>query len=192
MNTNKPETSIAEVSSDASVSAVAVETAEAAVFEAVKEVGTVIEGAEPKTEEAPKISKNQLKRLRKEQKWEANKEARTELRKQKRQEKKVRIRETKLKALEEATSEPAEGIEVKRRKPFVQVQSGIKAVVDLDFVTYMLPKELQSVVTQVGRCYTANRTAERNIDITFTSFSDTWKGEMHRKFPDHGNWKTVP
>lgn len=146
------------------------------------------------------LSKNQQKKLKRQAEWEAKADERKAFRKKKREIRKNNKKERKL-AEKEANAnntESSETLECKKVRFPDQEDAGISVIIDLDFVSYMrnlmkltrVEKELPSVVTQVGRCYTANRTFQKRVSLSVTSFNDVWKQLTLKKFPDYDKWRT--
>lgn len=53
-----------------------------------------------------------------------------------------------------------------------------------------MPKELPSIITQIGRCYTANRSIHKNVLLNILSFDQAWELETLKRFPTYKNWKS--
>ena len=135
------------------------------------------------------ISKNAMKRLIKEQKWAATAGDRQEARKVK----KLALKERK--ALEKAspiTNENTTEPERKRFRRDTQVDSGISVIIDLDFESYMTPKELVSTVSQLGHCYSANNTKfQKILDFSVCSFGNALKSLLLTRHCHYINWKHI-
>ncbi|CAM1503803.1 Fc.00g013940.m01.CDS01 [Cosmosporella sp. VM-42] len=136
---------------------------------------------------APPLSKNALKRMRKDQEWEAGKDERRKKRKEKRQERRIKKRDER-KAL------VAQGLNPWANSPRKQasVNVPISLVLDCEFEEYMMEKEIISLGSQVTRSYSENRTAKFRTHL----YVSGWKGKLHDRFRDvledkHKNWKGI-
>jgi tRNA (guanine9-N1)-methyltransferase len=133
------------------------------------------------------MSKNALKRLRKQQQWEAGKEDRKQKRKDSRVARKVRKRE-------ERDALIAQGIDPyadKKQKP-PSVNVPISLIFDCDFEQYMRDKELISLGSQITRSYSENKNAKFRTHI----YVSNWKGKLAERFHQiledkHHNWKGI-
>ena len=158
--------------------------------------------AVPVTEDVPrKLSKNQQKKLKRNQEWEANRVARKAKRREKIQEKK----QAKRAAREEAapTELPAEAhvqeivkvadkpTKPKRTRPqFVQLP--VTLLLDCDFDDLMMEKELRSLTAQITRCYSDNNKAPYQAHLTVSSFG----GHLKERFDgvlngNYHSWRNV-
>lgn len=153
--------------------------------------------------EPPTVSKNQLKKLRRDQQWEENRAKRKAIRKEKVQEKKQRKRE----AREEANHanpnlNPSKGSEhtnqtmkppksqKAKRSQFEQVPLTI--ILDCGFDDLMMDKERKSLASQVTRCYSDNHKAPYQAHLAISSFG----GHLKERFDGllaghHQSWKNV-
>lgn len=147
------------------------------------------------------LSKNQLKKLKRQQEWEASRDFRKAKRKEKIQEKKERKRA----AFEEAASaavvaNSANGDEtyensneepkgVLRRRA---VQLPIAFVLDCDFDDLMLDKERISMAAQLTRCYSDNHKAPFKAHLAMCSFGGKLKDRFENVLSGHHHsWKGV-
>ena len=131
----------------------------------------------------PKLSKNALKRIRKQQEWEDGREDHRKRRKEKRVERRIRKRE------EKATLR-SQGHEPPRKGPSTLVP--ISIILDCGFEEYMTDKERISLSSQVVRCYSMNRTALWKTHVVVGGF----KGNLKERFTGpmlnmHENWKNI-
>ena len=137
--------------------------------------------------DVPPLSKNALKRMRKDQAWEAGKDDRRKKRKEKRQERRVRKRDER-KALVAQGLDP--WANSPRKQPSINVP--VSLVLDCEFEEYMLEKEIISLGSQVTRSYSENRTAKFRTHL----YVSGWKGKLQDRFRDvledkHKNWKGI-
>jgi len=146
--------------------------------------------------EPPKMSKNQLKKLRRKQQWEEKRE----LRKQKRKEKLAAKRARKRAALEEARQKNGEAAVEEVRKAWETPKQQhlrstllpITFVIDCDFDDLMNDKERVSLGAQLTRSYSDNYRAPYRGHLAITSFG----GHLKERFDTvlrrtHENWKGV-
>lgn len=148
----------------------------------------------------PSMSKNQLKKLKRDQEWEEGREKRKARRKEKIQEKKLRKR-----AQKEATSivpadpqpptDVSQGSAMNKNGKSDQhqfVQLPITLVLDCGFDDLMHEKELKSLASQVTRCYSDNHRAPYQAHLAICSFG----GHLKERFEGvlashHQSWKNV-
>ncbi|KAG6063308.1 hypothetical protein E4U32_001409 [Claviceps aff. humidiphila group G2b] len=139
------------------------------------------------TEEAPKMSKNALKRLRRMQEWEDGKEDRKKRRREKRTATKARQREHRATLLANG-ADPATLFPKKTPARLVPVS----LILDCDFEQYMTDKERVSMTSQVTRCYSENRNGKFKAHFWISG----WGGQMRERFErtmenQHLHWKGV-
>ncbi|KAF9769997.1 tRNA (guanine(9)-N(1))-methyltransferase [Fusarium sp. DS 682] len=138
-------------------------------------------------EPAEPMSKNALKRLRKQQQWEAGKEERKQKRKDSRIARKVRKREERAALIAQGIDPNAN----KQQKP-PSVNVPITLIFDCDFEQYMREKELISLGSQITRSYSENKNARYRTHI----FVSGWNGKLAERFHQvlddkHRNWKGI-
>ncbi|KAF7912166.1 uncharacterized protein EAF01_001187 [Botrytis porri] len=136
----------------------------------------------PSNEPNP-LSKSQLKKRRKQEEWEANKSKRTEFRRIKRKEKQAR------KAAAQAAGLLPPPPPSSSRRP---IQVPVSFLIDCDFESYMMEKEIISLTAQVTRCYSDNRTAVYRGHMGISG----WGGKMKERFEgvlagNFNSWKGV-
>jgi tRNA (guanine9-N1)-methyltransferase len=139
------------------------------------------------------LSKNQLKRLKRQQQWEAYKETRKAKRKEKRHEKQARKRaerEAKIAEAEAAGIDPATVLQTK--EPWKHRPVPVTFIIDCDFEQYMRDHEIVSLSSQLVRSYAMNRKSKYQAGLHFSS----WKGKLKERFETvlrnaHKNWKNV-
>ncbi|KAF2130087.1 hypothetical protein P153DRAFT_315717, partial [Dothidotthia symphoricarpi CBS 119687] len=140
------------------------------------------ETGEPPNDEAaaPKISKNQLKKLRRQERWEAGRDERKQKRKEKVKEKKERRREAWTQEQEnEDGSEPKPPVmKPPRHSAGSGTQVPITVIFDCDFEDLMFDKELKSLGLQITRCYSDNRNAKFRTHLAVSSFG----GKLKERF----------
>ncbi|KAF5618040.1 tRNA (guanine-N(1)-)-methyltransferase [Fusarium sp. NRRL 52700] len=136
---------------------------------------------------AEPMSKNALKRLRKQQQWEAGKEERKQKRKDSRVARKVRKREERAALI-------ARGIDpnANRQQKPPSVNVPVTLIFDCDFEQYMREKELISLGSQITRSYSENKNARYRTHI----FVSGWNGKLAERFHQtlddkHKNWKGI-
>ncbi|KAH6623624.1 guanine-1-methyltransferase-domain-containing protein [Chaetomium tenue] len=139
------------------------------------------------------LSKNQLKRLRKQQQWQEYKEDRRSKRKDKRHERQARKRaekEAKIAEAEAAGIDPATVLQ--QKEPWKYRPVPVSFIIDCDFERYMREQELVSLSSQLVRSYAMNRKSKYQASLHFSS----WKGKLKDRFETvlkntHHNWKNV-
>lgn len=171
-------------------------------------------------EEEPPISKNQLKKLKRDQEWEANRDRRKVRRKEKAIERKQRRREAQgdgnvpaangslipnlpgnnasipnppdnNASIPQSTTNICIPTKEKQRR-FNAIQSPITIVLDCGFDELMTEMEIKSLGLQITRCYSANRKAPLKAHLAISSFGDRLK----ERFDDtldgqYLSWKEV-
>ncbi len=158
------------------------------------------EFAEPKSEKdledenaAPKLSKNQLKKLKRHERWEAGREDRKQKRKEKLKEKKERRREEWAQVNKDENGNPINPprpAKIPRHSPGNGTQVPVTVIFDCDFEDLMFDVELKSLGLQITRCYSDNRKARFRTHLALSSFG----GKMKERFDgilakQYTNWK---
>ncbi|CAD6455134.1 bd7fb887-7f67-4566-91a5-c0775e48c785-CDS [Sclerotinia trifoliorum] len=133
--------------------------------------------------QANPLSKSQIKKRRKQEEWEANKSKRAEFRRIKRKEKQAR------KAAAHASGLLPPPPPQSSRRP---IQVPVAFLIDCDFESYMMEKEIISLTAQVTRCYSDNRTAVYRGHMGIAG----WGGKMKERFEgvlagNFNSWKGV-
>lgn len=129
------------------------------------------------------MSKNQLKRIRKQQEWEAGKEDRKAKRREKTKEKKARKADLRKNILEKVANgelDPSEALTKKeiRHGPARPIPVPVSLIMDCDFNELMTEKELISLGAQLTRCYSDNRTNPYRTHYVISS----WGGKLKTRF----------
>ena len=151
--------------------------------------------------EAPPLSKNRLKKLKREQEWEANRAKRKEKRREKQVEKKQRKRAAHQESAPTAAANqmPAgeDGQEQKiaeSKKSIRQeyTQLPITLVLDCGFDDLMIDKEIKSLGSQVTRCYSDNHKSPVQAHLAISSFGGHLKERFDGLLAGHyRSWKNV-
>lgn len=157
--------------------------------------------AASKEDDPPPLSKNKLKRLKRDQEWEASRDQRKALRKEKQQAKKLRKRTAREEASLQASATPSTmqgedaeaGAERRRRHhqpPPIQVPVAI--VIDCGFDDLMRDTEIMSLGAQITRSYSDNNRAPCKSHLIISSFG----GRLKERFDTvleghHRSWKGV-
>ncbi|KAF6838985.1 tRNA m g methyltransferase domain containing protein [Colletotrichum musicola] len=144
-----------------------------------------------------KLSKNQIRKMKRKAAWEDGREDRKRKRKEKRHDRKAARREeiaTAVAAAEAAGLDPEEAVLSRRRKtpkpPAVQVP--VSLIIDCDFEKYMLEKELISLASQITRCYSDNRGARYRAHMYVSSYGGLLKERFETTLSNqHTGWKGV-
>lgn len=144
------------------------------------------DGASTGADGAP-LSKNQLKKLKRQKLYEDRKEDRKMKRKEQRHNRQARKR-----AEREALI--ASGVDLASLKPPPEKHELIPVafIIDCDFEQYMNEGELTSVANQVERCYSENRKARYRAHLVVNS----WKGKIKDRYEkvlhnNHLRWKGI-
>ena len=153
-------------------------------------------------EPEPPISKNKLKKLRRDQAWEAGRERRKELRKIKKKEKRERKRGRNAacengeppepKSKKRKANDDAEAPNSKKSKSVKAVQLPVSFVIDCGFDDLMMDGERKSLASQVTRAYSDNHKAPYRSHLFISSFG----GHLKERFDNvlsghHSSWKGV-
>ncbi|KAI4161014.1 MAG: hypothetical protein LQ342_005177 [Letrouitia transgressa] len=135
---------------------------------------------------AQPMSKNQLKKVRRQQVWEDKRERRKEIRKQKSKDKKQRKREARENAVPAALPEDS------GRKHLRPTQLPITIIIDCGFDDYMLDAERTSLASQITRCYADNQKSPFQTHLAISSFGGYLKKRFETVLAGHHlNWKDV-
>jgi tRNA (guanine9-N1)-methyltransferase len=135
----------------------------------------------------PPMSKNALKRLRKQEEWDAGKDDRRKRRKEKRHERKTRVRSERAALIAQGV-DPSEL--QKKKQPSTLAPVGI--IVDCDFEEYMMDKERVSLSSQVTRSYSDNKQARYRSHLWVAGFNKGIAKRFHDVLGDqHVNWKGI-
>ncbi|GAA5854120.1 hypothetical protein JCM9279_002839 [Rhodotorula babjevae] len=132
----------------------------------------------------PPISKSALKRQRKQEAFQAQKLQRRAHEKEKR---KAKAAEVKKLVAEGKMDKP---VNKKRRLNGKQVPHGARIAIDMGFDHLMSDKEAKSMASQLGYCYSANRSASHPFPLLITSFNGRLR-EAYEKRGDYVSWKGV-
>ena len=169
------------------------------ILENAEENGAALNKPDDVATSEPQLSKNQLKKLKRQQEWEASRSARRAKRKAKIKEKKERKRAAPDNT-EGPRSPPINGHleggspaqETPRHSPRRSIQLPITFVLDCGFDDSMLDKERVSLAAQLTRCYSDNHHAPFKAHMALSSFG----GHLKERFDTvlsghHRNWKGV-
>lgn len=177
--------------SDRSSNAAAEPMTKDADFTAASGGGEASAGGE--VSEEPKLSKNQLRKLKRKAIWEDQREDRKRKRKDKRHEKQARRREEKAAAIAEAEAagiDPTTLFRPQPQEPPTRVPVGI--ILDCDFEEYMLENELISLCSQITRSYSDNKRSRLQTHL----YASSYGGKMKERFEgilssQHVHWKHI-
>ncbi|KAI3541221.1 hypothetical protein CABS01_04998 [Colletotrichum abscissum] len=147
--------------------------------------------------EEPKISKNQLRKMKRKAAWEDGREDRKRKRKDKRHDRQVARREELAAAVAEAEAKGIDPSTVtippRRKVPRVPpTQVPITLILDCAFEKYMLEKEQVSLASQITRSYSDNRQSRYRAHLYVSSYG----GQLKERFEgtlgsQHVHWKGV-
>ncbi|KAF9428367.1 tRNA (guanine(9)-N(1))-methyltransferase [Podila epigama] len=76
-----------------------------------------------------------------------------------------------------------------KRQKLDMIQSNITIGIDMSFDHLMLEKEVKSMVDQIKRCYSFNRTCKKIVHIALTSFTGASKDEFVKRANGYELWK---
>ncbi|KAK5661767.1 hypothetical protein OQA88_9868 [Cercophora sp. LCS_1] len=135
------------------------------------------------------LSKNQLKRLRRQEAYAAYKEERKVKRKEKRHAKADRKRAAREEAIAAGVN-PASLIP--KAEPWRAHPVAVSFIIDCDFESYMREPEIVSLSSQVTRSYAMTRKGKYQAHL----FISSWKGKLRQRYETvlsntHLNWKGV-
>lgn len=150
-----------------------------------------------KTQIQPPLSKNQLRKLKRDQEWENNRAKRKDKRKEKHREKKQQKKAAREQTEPVIPSIPElnrttgiEGLKKSQRHQFLQLP--ITIVLDCGFDHLMNEKELKSLGSQVTRCYSDNHKAPYQVHLAVSSFGGNLKDRFEGLLAgNHRSWKNV-
>jgi len=149
----------------------------------------------------PTLSKNQQKKLKRDQEWEANRAARKAKRKEKIQERKQAKRSARERLAPpdsattgsvQATTQFDEVFTRQKRPSHNLLQLPITLLLDCGFDELMTDKELKSLTSQITRSYSDNHKAPFQAHLTISSFG----GHLKERFDgvlagNHLSWRNV-
>ncbi|OTA80249.1 hypothetical protein M434DRAFT_86596 [Hypoxylon sp. CO27-5] len=150
------------------------------------------EGKDDSSTDAPPLSKNQLRKLRRQKMWEEKKKEKRDVRKQKRRDKKERKLLEREAEIAAAAAEGREPIleEKPHREPVIKVP--VTVIIDCQFEKYMMEKELVSLGNQVTRCYSDNKNAKHPVHLFISSYGGQMKKRNETVLNNqHKNWKNI-
>ncbi|KAI1807453.1 guanine-1-methyltransferase-domain-containing protein [Daldinia bambusicola] len=144
--------------------------------------------------DAPKLSKNQQRKLKRQKMWEEKKQEKKILRKEKRHEKQEKKRLEREAEIAAAAAEGREPVfqEPSKRQPKSSTKVPISVIFDCQFEKYMMGKELPSLSNQITRCYSDNRNAQYPVHMFISSYGGQMK-ERHETVLQNQfrGWKNV-
>ncbi|KAF9583382.1 tRNA (guanine(9)-N(1))-methyltransferase [Lunasporangiospora selenospora] len=76
-----------------------------------------------------------------------------------------------------------------KRQRFEQIHSGITVGIDMSFDDRMLEKEIKSMVDQIKRCYSNNRSCHKIVHLALTSFTGTSRTEFQKRANGYELWR---
>ena len=159
-----------------------VETTEAATNEATEDA-------------TPKMSKNQMKKLRRREKWAQGREMRKDKRKEKvvekRERRRLMIEEAREKGGQQAVKELRKTWETTRAKHKRSTLLPLSIVIDCSYDDLMNDKERISLASQLTRTYSSNNGALWRSHVMFSSFNKLLKERFDNVLPQHKNWKGI-
>ena len=147
------------------------------------------------SEERPPLSKNQLKKLRKQERWDAEKDSRRLQRREKHKEKqkrKVDKRNEIQDKIAKGELDAAAASVPKRKGPPRPIPVPLTLILDCDFDEFMMEKEIISMGAQLTRCYSDNRTNPYRTHLVISSWGERLKTRFETVLANtHDGWKGV-
>lgn len=147
------------------------------------------------------LSKNKLKKLKRDQEWEANRAKRKEKRREKQIEKKQRKRAacqdpapspSTNQSLVQQNGQEQKSAEPKKVTRQEYIQLPVTLILDCGFNDLMIDKELKSLGSQVTRCYSDNHKAPLQAHLAISSFGGQLKERFDGLLAGHyRSWKNV-
>nr|CAD7196087.1 unnamed protein product [Timema douglasi] len=158
----------------------------------VKKESLEIDATSGDSSEVPKLSKRQLKKLKKKEKWLERLPAKSINCKSyvkisnSRAKEKERLKQRKLEArLNKQPLGPSR--KLLKNSKMSESKCKVRVAIDTSFDDLMNNKDTNKCVNQLLRCYSANRRASNPIQLYFTSFVGNTKTEM-AKLSGYTNW----
>ncbi|KAI1102159.1 guanine-1-methyltransferase-domain-containing protein [Jackrogersella minutella] len=143
-------------------------------------------------ESVPKLSKNQQKKLNKKIWWDDKKDERRLTRHQKRKDKKARNRLERDAEIAAAAAEGREPILPQPPPKVTPVQVPVTVIFDCQFEKYMVEKELVSLLNQVIRCYSDNKSSHYPMHMFVSSYGGHMKERNKTVLENqYKSWKNV-
>ncbi|KAJ5475491.1 tRNA (guanine(9)-N1)-methyltransferase [Penicillium diatomitis] len=165
-----------------------------------EEKKSLVAQSEAPTEEnkdgtAPKLSKNQLKKLRKKQQWEAERGLRKEKRKaqmaQKKQRRQRMVEEARETGGEEAVKALRKQWETTRAQAKRSTLLPLSIVIDCGFDDLMNDHERISLAGQLTRSYSDNKRSKWRTHLMFSSFNKQLKHRFDTVLAPYRNWQGI-
>lgn len=144
-------------------------------------------------EAAPKMSKNQLKKLRRQERWDAAKDQRRVKRREKSTEKRRRKREELEEAKQAGTAdELLKTREAERKRVQNSILLPVTFVIDCSYDDLMLDKERKSLSSQITRSYSDNSRAPFRSHLVVSSFEKLLKERFDTTLEkNYQHWKGI-
>lgn len=139
------------------------------------------------------LSKNQQRKLRKQQLWAEKKKDHKFIKNQRRKDKQDQKRIQREAEMAAAAAEGRQPVfnQPKEPKP-PQVQAPITVIIDCQFEKYMMEKELVSMSNQVTRCYSDNRNSRYPVHLFISSYGGKMKERNETILQNQSkSWKNV-
>jgi tRNA (guanine9-N1)-methyltransferase len=143
----------------------------------------------------PKLSKNQMKKLRRHESYLAKRDLRKDQRKEKIAQKKERRQalfdEARATGGEEAVEKLRETFRSTKAKHSKSTLIPLTFVMDCGYDDLMLPKERISLASQITRSYSDNSRAQYHAHLMCSSFDKLLKERFDTVLWAHKNWKRI-
>ena len=144
----------------------------------------------------PALSKNKLKKLKRDQEWEANRDVRKAIRKEKAKERKERKRKIRDEAAAKNSpgqiAGPASANQPSSERKHLAVKLPVSFVIDCGFDDLMVDQERKSLSSQITRCYSENNKALFQAHLAISSFDGPLKDRFNGVLlGNYKSWKGV-
>ena len=154
-----------------------------------------VTSAQTNDDGTPKLSKNQLKKIRKREKWEQERDLRKTARKEKAAAKKVQRKalydEARATGGEEAVQKLSEAFKSNREKRKKSTLLPFTIIMDCGYDDLMHPGERTSLAGQLTRSYSDNTRAPWRANLMFSSFDKLLKHRFDTILAPYKNWKGI-
>lgn len=136
------------------------------------------------------LSKNSLKRIKRDEAWQRKKEELKVRRKEQKQKQRQKRAAEIEKAIEAGDLPPDTVISTRmhNKPPQDQISSGVTVVLDCGFEDKMNDREIKSLGQQLTRCYSANKCSQISLDLQAYSFLGRLQTRMNEAVAGYVNW----
>ncbi|KAJ2726891.1 tRNA (guanine(9)-N(1))-methyltransferase [Coemansia sp. Benny D115] len=143
------------------------------------------QGSAMSVEDFHKLSRNQQKKVMRQELWQAHA---AEYREKQRAKSKESRKRRNQRIAQEAAAQGTTAQKQKKQRLEDQRKSEMRVVLDMDFDELMEEKEIKSVCSQVMRCYSANRQAEVSVALHVTELHGSIRERFQGAMKQHLGW----